>query len=311
MIGKCKLCGNKNKLKASHIIPKFIYKWMKETGSGYIRMAEAPNLRRQDGPTKYLLCQACEKRFSQSETYFFKTIFYPYLNESRRKFNYDNKLIYFLISVLWRILTNELDECKKEKHAFLSKLCLAENEWRKFLLAQNNNSKFLEIHLFMTDLLAGQKQPVANLNQYLTRTVDGTVVSNRRCCAIYAKLSRFIIFGFLTPYDESKWINTKIVNGNGVLVLPQALCDGAITEFLVERARIAFEPLGNISKRQQKVINEHFIKNATMILQSDFGKILDADYTAEIDPGLIWKKIGRNEKCPCGSGKKYKYCHGK
>ena len=22
------------------------------------------------------------------------------------------------------------------------------------------------------------------------------------------------------------------------------------------------------------------------------------------------KKIGRNDKCPCGSGKKYKYCHG-
>ena len=23
------------------------------------------------------------------------------------------------------------------------------------------------------------------------------------------------------------------------------------------------------------------------------------------------KKIGRNELCPCGSGKKYKFCHGK
>ena len=22
-------------------------------------------------------------------------------------------------------------------------------------------------------------------------------------------------------------------------------------------------------------------------------------------------KIGRNDPCPCGSGKKYKYCHGK
>ncbi|HEV8096738.1 MAG TPA: SEC-C metal-binding domain-containing protein [Burkholderiales bacterium] len=22
-------------------------------------------------------------------------------------------------------------------------------------------------------------------------------------------------------------------------------------------------------------------------------------------------KIGRNEPCPCGSGKKYKHCHGK
>jgi len=25
-------------------------------------------------------------------------------------------------------------------------------------------------------------------------------------------------------------------------------------------------------------------------------------------PGLQRKKIGRNEKCPCGSGKKYKKC---
>jgi len=24
-----------------------------------------------------------------------------------------------------------------------------------------------------------------------------------------------------------------------------------------------------------------------------------------------WGKIGRNEDCPCGSGKKYKHCHGK
>jgi preprotein translocase subunit SecA len=24
-----------------------------------------------------------------------------------------------------------------------------------------------------------------------------------------------------------------------------------------------------------------------------------------------WGKVGRNEDCPCGSGKKYKHCHGK
>jgi preprotein translocase subunit SecA len=23
-----------------------------------------------------------------------------------------------------------------------------------------------------------------------------------------------------------------------------------------------------------------------------------------------WGKVGRNESCPCGSGKKYKHCHG-
>ncbi|MBQ9633188.1 MAG: SEC-C domain-containing protein, partial [Lachnospiraceae bacterium] len=25
----------------------------------------------------------------------------------------------------------------------------------------------------------------------------------------------------------------------------------------------------------------------------------------------VGKKIGRNEPCPCGSGKKYKFCHGR
>jgi preprotein translocase subunit SecA len=24
-----------------------------------------------------------------------------------------------------------------------------------------------------------------------------------------------------------------------------------------------------------------------------------------------WGKVGRNETCPCGSGKKYKHCHGR
>ena len=29
------------------------------------------------------------------------------------------------------------------------------------------------------------------------------------------------------------------------------------------------------------------------------------------DKPETWGKIGRNELCPCGSGKKYKHCHGK
>jgi preprotein translocase subunit SecA len=24
-----------------------------------------------------------------------------------------------------------------------------------------------------------------------------------------------------------------------------------------------------------------------------------------------WGKVGRNEECPCGSGKKFKHCHGR
>ncbi|HPI70193.1 MAG TPA: SEC-C metal-binding domain-containing protein, partial [Tenuifilaceae bacterium] len=29
------------------------------------------------------------------------------------------------------------------------------------------------------------------------------------------------------------------------------------------------------------------------------------------EPVRVEKKVGRNDPCPCGSGKKYKNCHGK
>ena len=28
------------------------------------------------------------------------------------------------------------------------------------------------------------------------------------------------------------------------------------------------------------------------------------------DDPATWGRVGRNEPCPCGSGKKYKHCHG-
>jgi preprotein translocase subunit SecA len=29
-----------------------------------------------------------------------------------------------------------------------------------------------------------------------------------------------------------------------------------------------------------------------------------------VQPVRVEKKVGRNEPCPCGSGKKFKHCHG-
>ena len=34
------------------------------------------------------------------------------------------------------------------------------------------------------------------------------------------------------------------------------------------------------------------------------------NYQEEIKDNKSEKKVGRNEKCPCGSGKKFKHCHG-
>lgn len=42
---------------------------------------------------------------------------------------------------------------------------------------------------------------------------------------------------------------------------------------------------------------------------AEASRIAPADRKAN-DPAT-WGKVGRNEVCPCGSGKKYKHCHGK
>jgi len=43
------------------------------------------------------------------------------------------------------------------------------------------------------------------------------------------------------------------------------------------------------------------------------GDVLEAERPAAIDPvdPVTWKNTPRNAPCPCGSGKKYKHCHGK
>jgi preprotein translocase subunit SecA len=37
--------------------------------------------------------------------------------------------------------------------------------------------------------------------------------------------------------------------------------------------------------------------------------MVDTEERNPKDPST-WGKVGRNEACPCGSGKKYKHCHG-
>ena len=37
----------------------------------------------------------------------------------------------------------------------------------------------------------------------------------------------------------------------------------------------------------------------------------DIDVTFNENDKSTWGNPGRNDKCPCGSGKKFKHCHGK
>jgi uncharacterized protein YecA (UPF0149 family) len=46
-----------------------------------------------------------------------------------------------------------------------------------------------------------------------------------------------------------------------------------------------------------------FLLNLNIVISNDNNQKINQDNNDE-------KKVGRNEKCPCGSGKKFKHCHG-
>jgi len=71
-----------------------------------------------------------------------------------------------------------------------------------------------------------------------------------------------------------------------------------LSEFKKE-AFVLFE--GLLLKIKNDLIK--FLLNLNIVVSNDDNQKINQDNTAE-------KKVGRNEKCPCGSGKKFKHCHG-
>jgi preprotein translocase subunit SecA len=62
------------------------------------------------------------------------------------------------------------------------------------------------------------------------------------------------------------------------------------------------------------------IDQAAQALESEAERISNITYTAPTEtgeaettqePASNLPRVGRNETCPCGSGKKFKFCHGK
>ena len=76
-----------------------------------------------------------------------------------------------------------------------------------------------------------------------------------------------------------------------------------LSEFKKE-AFMLFE--GLLEKIKTDIIK--FLLNLNIVVsnQNEEKKINDNSKTKEKED----KKVGRNEKCPCGSGKKFKHCHG-
>jgi preprotein translocase subunit SecA len=116
------------------------------------------------------------------------------------------------------------------------------------------------------------------------------------------KSEAFVLFNFML--DELKQRVTSMLSR--VIVEeqppPQVLpFDTAFHELHPAVPGLGFDPGGDVRE-----LEPAFSDGATMV-----GTSFSTASTVDPRNPSTWGSVGRNAACPCGSGKKYKYCHGR
>ncbi|HAU1875588.1 TPA: hypothetical protein ACF5XO_002805 [Legionella pneumophila] len=246
----CKLCESKFKLHESHIIPRFIYKWLKKTSkTGHLRIMNKINHRIQDGYKKLWLCQNCETLFGKWEKYFAEQIFIPVIKNNSAQFLYNENLIKFAVSIFWRVLLFFKEEnLLKPSISSLTNSTL--NKWSNFI--QNNiaNPGCNEVHLYN---LVGYPNDSTNISIYLSRTIDFDVIFFGNDIFVYIKLPFFIITGYLNLESKSELRESRIKLSYGNY--PKKInFPGDLWRYINNKALYTEQCLNNLSDEQQSKI---------------------------------------------------------
>lgn len=280
----CALCGTHGTLKVSHIVPAFVFRWLRETSStGHIRAGDAPARRVQDGLKKPWLCGPCEALFSALERRFCNELFNPWSAGDVRRVDYGEWLIRFCVSVSWRVLRHGMDQQPIGHLNEAQQVAArgAEETWRRFLLGELPHPGRYEQHIipWIGPLKGGPQDDLPdNFNRYLMRGTGIDVFTTGGGAAFTcAKMGRFSLFGTITPTLD-KWEGTK-VHLHGRLPCLQLVFPGFLRTYLKEQALKLKAADRAIPAHHRARIEEELLQNLTRFHASDQYAVMmhDAD----------------------------------
>ena len=281
--GKCALCSNEDILKESHIIPKFIFKWLKKTSmTVFFRGGITPNLRLQDGYKTYLLCGSCEELFSKWETLFNNKIFLPFNDDAPLQNAYENWLIKFAVSISWRVLTFfKINNCLNHFNKDL--LISADNaidDWKDFLLDKTVQNDNFEQHMLPIPPITNNQNLSnlpSNINQYIKRSIDIDVVCSTSEAYTYAKLGRIFIFGFIKKDRSKVWNDTKINNYKGTLINKHYQIPKEYIDFVFNKAERMLTVQNKMSEEQWNRIDKDYKRKSKLFKDSKMFEAINLD----------------------------------
>lgn len=292
--GFCALCLKEKILRDSHIIPKFVGRWLKDNGTGYLVSAADGSKRVQDLEKFKLLCDDCEKKFSKLEGDFANKMFFPFHKDKVREFDYDENLKSFIMSMAWRCLQIVKEGYVKENpnshlNTFVDK---ADKEWREFLNGDRGSIDMYETHLLFLDYVDTVKNTDLDnkFHWYLLHVTDFTICTSDKRVFFYVKLPWMVFVISIEPQKMEGWDGT-IINKNGHISSGQTITDGNFGAFLKERAKLA---LYSSSGPSQEIAD----RRLTKVIEKDPKKFLESNVLQSmiVEKDLVRKK--KMEKMP-------------
>ncbi len=274
---ECQLCRKSVELRYSHVIPHFVFRWLKDNAASPLRKSDKPNVRVQDGPKDYLLCDGCEGVFNKWETEFSQKVFMPYHERSDSSskpqlVRYGPWCLKFAVSVSWRVLLYTKERLfsgfPKEK---LELVDSALATWRSFLLDDVKHPGQFEQHLLPLDFIESHTFPKISpfINRYIAGAVDLNVVSGGTTTIVYAKMCKIALFGLLETPSTSLWKGTKLHVHNGHLFgTMRANIPQNVAGYLNNQATVAADSLASMSDKQKSKVSASVLSNIDNFIDS-------------------------------------------
>lgn len=276
----CALCLEVAQLKDSHVLPAFVFRWLRQRSvTGHIRHTDNINKRVQDGLKKPWLCGACEQLLGREEQLFSAKVFGPWLRDTTRV-EYGPWLLRFCTSISWRVLKH----CKglNAEHRYTPEqdqmAAEAETVWREFLQGRRNGIGRFEQHFLPLDIIESTTVPdlADNINRYLTGYIDMDIAGTSKTMMTYAKLGRFAVFGMIRK-GRDPWERTRVNAQHGYLTPGKYILPYGLIGFFNDRARRVRAAIDGMSPVQAVKVDAAFLANIERAAESDQVRAMLAD----------------------------------
>jgi hypothetical protein len=282
-VGSCRLCGKTRSLQVGHVVPAFVYRWLKATAAlPYLRSGANPNIRLQDGWKRRWFCQTCEQQIGRFERAFADNLFPLIVAERPAPYQHGPWLSRFIASVVWRtqMLYSEredaFDFCTPEQTALLP---LAAERWRAFVRGEVDAPGIHELHLIpmatIADFQSGRELP-PNFNRYTLRAIEINVGGGATETFAFVKMGPAVALGFFQPPPPGTWEGTVVAVDNGQ-VGGQMHVPIQFLDYLIDRAKRIHAAMRSKSPRQREKIAKALLENIDRAAASETIRATHAD----------------------------------